>query len=126
VPTYECVERSGPQSSDEDDEQDERDNEEQGEQEGRDQHMPPKTKMHACEMHACEMHTCEMHVCEMHDCRLCLRDEVLEEKWQVIDHCDVVPAMQFNNGLTSPSYTCLNHFVKLLQRECASRRPSLQ
>jgi hypothetical protein len=110
------------EQAEQDEEQAEQD-EEQAEQEGRDQHMPPRTKMHACEMHAGKMNACEMPTrCTPVRCmsRLCLRDEVLEEKWQVIDHCNVVPAMQFNNGLTPSSYTCLNHFVKLLQRECAS------
>jgi hypothetical protein len=55
------------EQGEQDEEQGERD-EEQGEQEGRDQHMPPRTKMHAREMHACEMPTRCTPVRCMHAC----------------------------------------------------------
>jgi hypothetical protein len=65
IPGTSLVGGSQRAADNEDNEQDERDKqeEEQGEQEGRDQHMPPRTKMYACEMHTCEMHACEMHTC---------------------------------------------------------------
>jgi hypothetical protein len=48
---------------------------------------------------AYEMYIYKMHICKIRNCRLCLKNKVLKEKWQVINHY----------------YTYLNHFVKLIK-----------